>query len=253
MAKRLDGQVALITGASRGIGAGISKRFSEHGASVALNFNGSEQKAIELAEEIKGEGGKSILVKADVSKTPDVKRMVSKVVSEYGRLDILVNNAGIIIPKPFLESTDEDWERVISVNLRGPYLCSREVAPIMLKQERGGKIINVSSISGLAHPTALRFVDYVSSKTGLIGMTRSLAMALGPKIRVNAICPGAIETDMLLSTTTEARRANASDEAFLKRLGTPDDIAGAAVFFASDDSDFITGEVLTVGGGRGMR
>jgi 3-oxoacyl-[acyl-carrier protein] reductase len=253
MVQRLKDEVALVTGASKGIGAAISRRFAEESASVAINYNSSEQKARELAAEIERAGGTCIIIRADVSKTPEVKQMVSKVLAEYGRLDILINNAGILIPKGFLESTDDDWDKVLSVNLKGAYICCTEVAPIMLGQERGGKIINISSISGLSHPTALRFVDYVSSKTGMIGMTRSLALALGPKVRVNAICPGAIETDMLTSTTTEARRTMAKDESFLKRLGSPEDIAGVATFLASDDSDFVTGEVLTVGGGRGMR
>ncbi len=251
MAQRLKGKVAIVTGASKGIGAAIAKMYASEGARVVVNYHSSEEEGKRVVEEIKAEGGKALPVRADVSKTPEVKRMLSKAVGKFGRVDILVNNAGILIAKDFLDSTDEDWDRVLGVNLKGAYLCCREVAPLMLTQ-KGGKIINISSISALAQPSALRFPDYVSSKAGMIGLTRSLAVRLGPEITVNAICPGATETDMLgwMSQETKLRSV---DESLLKRLGRTSDVAAAATFLASDEADWITGEVLTVAGGRGMR
>lgn len=251
MGQRLAGKVTLVTGASRGIGAAIARMFSDEGAKVALNYRESEEEAKKVSQDIKDSGGKCLLVKADVSKTPEVKRMVSKTVGKFGRIDVLVNNAGIIIPKDFLDSTDEDWDRVLDTNLKGTYLCCREVAPIMLTQKKG-KIINISSVSGLAQPSALKYPDYVSSKAGVIGLTRSLAVRLGPLITVNAICPGTIETDMLSWMSPETKQRMA-EENFLKSLGKPSYVAQAATFLASQEADWITGEVLTVGAGRGMR
>src|SRR5208283_1034307 len=163
MAQRLTGKVAIVTGSSKGIGAAIAKTYASEGARVVVNYHSSEVEGKKVVEEIKSEGGRSLLVKADVSKTTDVKRMVSKAVGKFGRVDILVNNAGILVAKDFLDSTDEDWDRVLDVNLKGAYICCREVAPLMLTQKRG-KIINISSVSALAQPSALKYPDYVSSK-----------------------------------------------------------------------------------------
>jgi len=251
MAQRLEGKVALVTGASRGIGAAIARAYASEGASVAVNYHSSEEAARDVVEGIGRAGGRALLVRADVSKSADVRLMVSKAAGKFGRIDILVNNAGILISKDFLESTDEDWDRTIDTNLKGAYLCSREVAPMMLAQ-KGGKIINISSVSGLAQPSAMRCPDYVSSKTGLIGLTRALAVRLAPLVNVNAICPGATETDML-SWMSPAVRRRIADEALLKRLGRASEIAAAATFLASEDASWITGEVLTVSGGRAMR
>ncbi|MEM2841654.1 MAG: SDR family NAD(P)-dependent oxidoreductase, partial [Candidatus Bathyarchaeia archaeon] len=180
-----------------------------------------------------------------------VRNMVQRVVQEYGKIDILVNNAGIVISKPFLETTEEIWDRTIDINLKGTYLCSKEVAPLMLGQGKG-KIINIASVSGLAQRSALGNVPYAASKAGVIGLTRSLAVNLGPYVNVNAICPGVIETDMTASLPAEYTRMRI-EETPLKRTGKPEEVAMAALFLASEDSDFITGEVITVAGGRGMR
>jgi 3-oxoacyl-[acyl-carrier protein] reductase len=251
MAQRLTGKVAIVTGASKGIGAAIAKMYASEGARVVVNYHSSEEEGKKVVEEIKSEGGRALLVKADVSKTTDVKRMVSKAVGKFGRVDILVNNAGILVAKDFLDSTDEDWDRVLDVNLKGAYLCCREVAPLMLTQKRG-KIINISSVSALAQPSALKYPDYVASKAGMIGLTRSLALRLGPEVTVNAICPGTTETD-ILAWMPEETMLRIAGETFLKRLGKTSDMAAAATFLAAEDADWITGEVLTVAGGRGMR
>jgi 3-oxoacyl-[acyl-carrier protein] reductase len=248
---RLAGKVALVTGAGTGIGAAIALMYAKEGAKIGLNYHKSEEKAKEVSQTIKDAGGKCLLLKADVSKTTDVKRMVSKTMAKFGRIDVLVNNAGIVIAKDFLESTDEDWDRVLDVNLKGTYLCCREVAPLMLTKKRG-KIINIASVSGLAQPSALKYPDYVASKAGVIGLTRALAVRLGPLITVNAICPGTIETEILSWMSPEIKQEMA-EENFLKTLGKPSYVAQTATFLASQEADWITGEVLTVAAGRGMR
>jgi 3-oxoacyl-[acyl-carrier protein] reductase len=249
---RLKDKVAIVTGASRGIGRGIAKMFAEEGAKVIVNYNTSKNDASSLAEEIKKMGRDVLLVQADVSKADQVKNMVRKTVERFGRVDVLVNNAGTLVPaKSFLESTEEGWDRTLDVNLKGAYLCCREVAPIMLKQKKG-KIINISSVSGLYDKLGMGFIDYVSSKAGMIGLTRALAVHLGPTINVNAIAPGTVETEIVAALPTEVKQ-QMKDEALVKRLGTPEDMAYAAVYLASDESDFVTGEVLTVSGGRAIR
>jgi len=248
--KRLDGKVAIVTGSSRGIGKAIAESFAAEGAKVTVNWVGSEREAQGVVDSIKRGGGDAVSVGADVSKSADVKRLVSATIDRFGRVDILVNNAGVMVTKSVLETTEDDWDRTIDVNLKGAYLCSKEVAPIMLRQE-AGKIIMMSSNSGLYHPSAMRFTEYVTSKAGMNGLTKALALALGPHITVNAICPGWIKTDMIADTDPEVEQRILAETA-LRRWGTPDDVAGAAVFLASKEADFITGELLIVAGGRGM-
>jgi 3-oxoacyl-[acyl-carrier protein] reductase len=248
---RLAGKVAIVTGASRGIGAATAKLFGAEGAKVVVNYNGSEKSAARVLGAVTSGGGEAIAVRADVTDSQQVSGMVSRTLEQFGAIDVLVNNAGIIVRRPFLEATEADFDRLVAVNLKGAYLCCKEVIPKML--ERGsGNVINVSSVSGLAQSSALANPDYSMTKAGLIGLTRALAVNLGPKVRVNAICPGTIETDML-SAMPQQRKDYARDEAPLKRLGKPEDVARAALFLASDESDFITGEIITVSGGRGMR
>jgi len=246
----LNGQVAVVTGASRGIGSAIAELFAQEGAKVVINYNTSEKEARALAEKIKKQGGEAICVKADVSKYDDVKRMVETTLKTHGRIDILVNNAGIHVAKDFLEISEDEWDKTIDVNLKGAYLCSKEVARIMLKQKKG-KIINMSSNSGLYHPSAMRFTEYVVSKAGMNGLTKALALRLGPHITVNAICPGWIKTEMVAQTDPEVER-RILEETALKRYGTPEEVAASALFLASEEADFITGELLIVAGGRGM-
>ncbi len=248
---RLQDKVAIVTGASRGIGKAISKLYVKEGAKVTVNYVKAEKEALALAEELEKISKDVLVVKADVSKVAEVKEMVQKTVDRFGRIDILVNNAGIMIPEVFVESTEDTWNKTMDVNLKGAYLCAREVAPIMLKQEMG-KIINISSIVALAEKSALRNTAYVASKAGMLGLTRSLAVNLGPKINVNAICPGLTDTDMAANLGPDRIQANI-EEALLKRIGQPEDIANGALFLASNESDFITGEVFTISGGRAMR
>ncbi|WP_455369738.1 SDR family NAD(P)-dependent oxidoreductase, partial [[Eubacterium] cellulosolvens] len=223
----------------------------KEGAKIVINYNRSEKEAIALAEELEKISKDVLVVKADVSKVNEVKEMVQKTVDRFGRIDVLVNNAGILVPETFLESKEDTWDKTLDINLKGAYLCAKEVAPIMLKQEKG-KIINISSISGLSEKSALRNTAYVVSKSGMLGLTRSLSVNLGPKINVNAICPGLTDTEMLAALGPERIKAGI-EESLLKRIGKPEEIANAAVFLASDESDFITGEFLTISGGRAMR
>ena len=247
---RLAGRVAIVTGSSRGIGKAIAKLFAHEGARVVVNYSKSEKEALVVVDEIKREGGKAIHLQADVSKSDDVRRMVQRTVQEFGGVDVLVNNAGVHFAKDFFDITEDEWNRTIDVNLKGAYLCSKEVAPIMIKQKRG-RIINISSNSGEYHQSAMRFVEYVVSKAGMNGLTRALALKLGPYIRVNAILPGYISTEMVAHFTPEDEKMLMNETA-VKRFGNVEDVAYAALFLASDESDFITGELMFVTGGRGM-
>jgi len=248
--RHLGGKVAIVTGASRGIGRAIAERFAAEGARVVVNYVAGAAGANAVVDGIIGRGGDAIAVQADVSKADDVKKLVDATMERFGRIDILVNNAGVMFTKPMLETSEAEWDQTIDVNLKGPYLCSKAVAPIMIRQGAGA-IVNMSSNSGLYHPSAMRFAEYVVSKAGLNGLTKAMALAFGPQIRVNAICPGWIRTDMM-EDIDEAVHQRILDETALRRWGTPGDIASAAVYLASDDSSFVTGELHLVAGGRGM-
>jgi 3-oxoacyl-[acyl-carrier protein] reductase len=248
--RRLEDRVAIVTGSSRGIGKAIAERFAAEGARVTINWVSSEFEAEGVVDTIKRGGGEALSVQADVSPTADVQKLVRSTVDHFGRVDILVNNAGVMITKSVLDTTEDDWDRTMDINLKGAYLCSKAVAPFMIKQ-KSGKIIMMSSNSGLYHPSAMRFTEYVTSKAGMNGLTKALALAFGPYITVNAICPGWIKTDMVEGTDPEVEKRILAETA-LARWGTTDDVAGAAVFLASNEADFITGESLLVAGGRGM-
>ena len=242
--------MAVVTGAGRGIGQAIAETFAAEGARVAVGYNTTREGALRVVGRIKKRGGKAIAVKVDVTKPAEVSRMVSTVVDEFGTIDVLVNNAGVLIPAEFRDITSGDWDRVLDTNLKGAFLCSQAVAPLMLK--KGGRIINIASISGLAQPSGMASVSYVASKAGLIGLTRAMALHLGPKVNVNAVAPGTVETEMT-KFLTKSEVQGMVDESFTKRLGKPEEVAYACVFLASDEASWITGEVLTVSGGRGMR
>ena len=247
---RLKGQVAIVTGSSRGIGKTVAEVFAQEGAKIVVNYNSSESRAQAVVNEIQMRGGDAIHVKADVSNVEDVRRLVRSTLDRFGRIDILVNNAGVESMVDFLEAKEDVWDRTIDVNLKGAYLCSKEVAPVMLRQQRG-KIIMMSSNSGLYHPSAMRHVEYVTSKAGMNGLTKALALRLGPYITVNAICPGYIKTEMVAYNDPEFER-KLIEETALRRFGTTEEVAATAVFLASSEAEFITGELIIVAGGRGM-
>jgi glucose 1-dehydrogenase len=246
---RLKDKVALVTGATSGIGKAIAQRFAAEGAHVAVNFRNhgdNEKRAEAMLHDFPVRG---IAAPADVSQREDVERMISGVKDAFGRLDIVVNNAGIEIQKPFLEVSDDDWNRVISVNLYGPFVVSQAAARLMVERGAGGKIINISSVHEDV-PFA-SYAAYCASKGGLRMLMRNLALELAPhKINVNNIAPGAIATPINQRTLTdpEAQR-NAIGEIPWGRFGKPEEVAAVAVFLASDESEYVTGSTYYVDGG----
>ena len=250
---RLDNRVALVTGASRGIGRAIAITFASEGADVAVNYTSSEDKAREVVEEITKRGRRAIMVKADVSDKEQVKKMVDETIQKLGKIDILVNNAGVLYRGGFMELDDKAFEHMLDVNVKGVINCTREVAKHMI-QRRYGKIINISSIAGLG--TAITgTTHYAVTKSAVIMLTKRFALELGEYgINVNGIAPGLILTDMVTSwrdeTGLERLVKEVSQKTILGRVGKPEDIANVALFLASDESSFITAQVITVDGGR---
>lgn len=250
---RLDGRVALVTGASRGIGAAVTRAFAEEGAALAVHHLPTPEMgklAAELVDEICEAGGQAVAVAADVSVAGDVAAMVAAVEASLGPVDVLVANAAANDGRcAWGEITEDAWDRMMAVNLKGPFLCARAVYPHMRAQGYG-KIIAVSSVMvGLGLPGALH---YVASKAGLVGLTRALAREVGQDgIRVNAVMPGAIRTEREreLYPDDEAYAAHVRARQALTDVGTPEDLAGTFVYLASSDSDFVTGQVVTVDGG----
>jgi NAD(P)-dependent dehydrogenase (short-subunit alcohol dehydrogenase family) len=244
---KLQGKVAIVTGSSKGIGRAIAIAFAKEGAKVVINSR-HKKDAEEVVREIKAMGMEAMAVEADVSKANDVRIMVKQAVDRFGRVDILVNNAGIAHFCPVTNISEKEWDATIGINLKGQFLCSKEVATDVLKRGAKGNIINITSIAGevgfknLAH--------YCASKGGVLELTKELALELAPNIRVNAIGPGVIETDMTkdLLLNPEAKK-NLLQAIPLGRLGRPEDIAKVAVFLASDDSDYMTGHTIFVDGG----
>jgi len=239
----LSGKNALITGASRGIGRATAIKFAENGAFVGINYNRSEDKAKEVLKIVKSKGGEGILLKGDVSSPKDCKKIVDDFVGERESIDVLVLNAGIYERGGFLEIDEKRWERVISTNLSSCYYILKFAIPHM---KEGESIIFISS--QLAFKGSRHGADYAASKAGMLGLMRSLALELAPKIRVNAVAPGTIDTDIISGYTQEMREKRIS-EIPLRRLGKPEDVANVCLFLASDLSSYITGEVINVNGG----
>lgn len=239
----LSGKNALITGASRGIGRAIAIKFAENGAFVGINYNKSEDKARDVLKIIRDRGGDGILLKGDVSSSKDCKEVVERFIDERKSIDILVLNAGIYERGSFLEIDEERWDRVISTNLSSCYHVLRFAIPCI---GNGGSIIFISS--QLAFKGSKHGADYAASKAGMLGLMRSLALELAPRIRVNAVAPGTIDTDIISNYSQEMREKRIS-EIPLRRLGKPEDVANACLFLASDLSSYITGEVINVNGG----
>ena len=245
----LTGKIALVTGASRGIGAQIAKSLAECGAAVIINYNGSADKAQAVADEIYSAGGKAEIYPCNVADFAECGEMIQAIVKKHGRLDILVNNAGITKDGLLMKMSEEEFDQVISVNLKGAFQTIRHASRYFLKQ-RSGKIINISSVSGILGNAGQ--ANYASSKAGMIGLTKSVARELASRgITVNAIAPGMIATDMTDAMTQEARE-KMTEAIPLGRMGTPEDVANMAVFLASPKSDYITGQVFAVDGGMAI-
>jgi len=248
----LSDKVALITGGSNGIGLGIAKGFLENGACLTICARNPEKLAKAAAQLQEQTGAAPLTVVCDVSHKDDVKRCVDFVMARYGRIDVLVNNAGVQFYEPFLEMSEETWDCHFNVNIRGVFLITQLVARIMSRQ-RQGKIVNIASDSG-CYPLPDNASAYCASKAALVSLTRNIAKELGPLgVYCNCICPGAIKDtgmmDFYIEYTKGAGEKQCMEGAALRRLGTPKEIADAAVFLASGMSDFITGEKILVTGG----
>ena len=245
--RMLEGRVALVTGASRGIGRAIAGALAKKGATVIAAARGEH--AAEAVAEIAAAGGKAEAVTLDVTDQASADAAVFGTLERHGRLDILVNNAGIARDQLVLRMKREDWDAVIATNLSAAYTCVQAVLKPMIKQ-RGGRIVNVTSVVGQAGNAGQ--VNYAASKAGLIGLTKALALEVASRnITVNAVAPGLIETDMTRAISAGAHEDWAA-RIPLKRLGTPDDVANAVLFLASDEAAYITGHVLAVNGGMYM-
>lgn len=237
----LSGKVAIVTGASNGIGRAVAERFAEDGAIVVVNHSKSAEKAQQVVIGIQAKGGKAVAFQADMSKVSEARRLVRETAKQFGRLDILVNNAGRFMPKPLAETTEEDFDQVIALNAKGPYFAMQEAA-LVLKD--GGRIVNISTDgTHLSFPGA---TAYLGSKGALEQYTKGLAQELAPrKITVNTVSPGFTETGMM----TDQYRQVGIQLSPLKRLGTPKDIADVVAFIVSDEARWLTGQNIHAGGG----
>ena len=247
---RVKDKRALITGGARGIGATTAFVFAEEGARVGV-VDLREEGLRDIAAQAKQKGFEFRTFVGDVSKKDQVETVMDEFVREFGGIDILVNNAGIAISRPFLEKTVEDWEQTLGINLIGVFLCSQAAAQHMLKQN-SGKIINISSIRGIEHCGREGIMDYSASKAAVINLTKTMAKELAPTITVNTVAPGHTLTEMTAALPEEVKR-NMIEGSYLKRMAEPMDIAKAILFLASDDADFITGQVLLVDGGFSLK
>lgn len=245
---KLRDKTAIVTGAGHGIGRAIALLLAREGANVLVNYDHAERDALQVAQEISALGRKAIAFRADVSNRDEVDAMVARALSEFRQIDILINNAGLTIRARLWDLTEDKWDRVVDVNMKGTFLCSKAVAEVMIRQG-GGVIVNIASIRGITGSDSS--MHYAASKAGVIALTKSLARELAPIVRVNAVAPGYIETRLHANLTPEERRA-IIEATPLKRFGLPEDIAKAVLFFASDDSDYVTGQTLVVDGGRVM-
>ncbi len=247
---RFQGKTALITGGGRGIGATTALLMLAEGGQVGV-IDLNQDHLTKASEIAKAKGYTLRTFAADVSKTDQVRSAVDGFVKEFGRIDILVNNAGMTIPRPFMEKTAEDWIKTLEVNLVGVFLCAQAAARHMLSQ-KSGKIVNISSIRGVPHCGREGVMDYSAAKSGVISLTKTMAKELAPHITVNTVAPGHTLTD-LTAPLPDAVKKGMIEGSYLKRMAQPEDIAKAILFLASDDANFITGQMILVDGGFSLK
>ncbi|AIF51612.1 3-oxoacyl-[acyl-carrier-protein] reductase [Pelosinus sp. UFO1] len=245
----LDGKVAIITGASRGIGRSVAIQLAKSGAKVVINYAGNTAAAEEVKNIIVAAGGQAIVCQADVGNMEAVDAMIKETIDTFGKVDILVNNAGITRDNLLMRMKEDDWDAVMNINLKGVFVCTKIVSRIMMKQ-KSGKIINMTSVVGLMGNAGQ--ANYAAAKAGVIGFTKSMAKELASRgITVNAIAPGFINTDMT-AVLSEQVKEGLTEKIPVGRLGNPEDVAAAVVFLASDSANYITGQTLNVDGGMVM-
>jgi len=243
----LESKAAIVTGGSIGIGAAIALKLSECGANVAINYRKHKDEAQEIIRQIEKNGTKALLVQADTSVFNDAEKMVHSVIKEFGGIDILVNNAGINWDGVIWKMTEEQWDSVININLKGYFNYIRAVSPVF-RDQKSGKITNITSINGLRGKFGQS--NYSASKAGIIGLTKTVAKELGKyNVNVNAVAPGLIETDMMIGAD-ESVRTQAMADIIINRIGQPEDVANVVAFLCSDLARHITGEVIKVDGGQ---
>lgn len=246
---KLKGKTAIITGSSRGIGKAIAQKLGQMGANIVLNGTTASEAINMTCEELKASGVNVIVSVGDVRNAEYVDNMVNAAIDAFGSVDILINNAGITRDKLIMKMSENDWDDVVGINLKGAFLCTKAVAKIMMKQ-RSGKIINITSVAGvMGNPSQ---ANYAASKAGLIGLTKSTAKELATRgINCNAIAPGLISTDMT-DVLSESIKENYLNSIPQKRFGTPEDVANAVGFLVSDEANYITGQVIHIDGGLVM-
>lgn len=245
----LEEKVAVVTGASRGIGRAVALRLAKEHASVVINYNGSKEKADEVVREIEEAGGTACAIQCDVSDFAACEAFFQEVTGRFGRVDILVNNAGVTRDGLLMKMSEEDFDKVVNTNLKGTFNCIRFVSRTMLRQ-KSGRIVNMSSVVGVAGNAGQ--ANYAASKAGVIGLTKAAAKELASRgITVNAIAPGFIETDMTAVLSEKVREATAA-QIPMGHFGSAEDVADLAAFLASDEAKYITGQVIHVDGGMAM-
>lgn len=249
MSQSLEGKIALVTGAGRGIGRQIARTFAAYGADVILNYRGSKEAAEETAKEIEEAGRKTLLYPCDVADSEAVKQMIEVGTKEFGRIDILVNNAGITRDNLLMRMSEEEFDLVMDINLKGTFHCIRHIARQMIRQ-KSGRIINISSVSGVLGNAGQ--ANYCASKAGMIGLTKSAAREFASRnITVNAVAPGFIDTEMTAVLSKEIQE-DILNRIPMKQFGRTEDIAQTVAFLASDAARYITGQVISVDGGMAM-